>query len=242
MERDVYQRLADNEIKHWWWRARRDILRATISKLSLPSGDATILDAGCGTGGNLSMLGEFGEIAAFEFDDTARDIASRRLGADIPFGALPDQLPFEGRLFELITLFDVLEHIEADTESLIALKARLKPGGLILVTVPAFQSLWSHHDETHHHYRRYTKRSLADTADKAELEVINSYYFNSLLFPLAVGTRALKSALGREEPDDKMPSHGTNELLYRIFSLEKNFIETVKLPFGLSLCATLGNK
>lgn len=239
MERTVYERMNELETNHWWFVARRKIIAALIDRTLPRKADARILEAGCGSGGNLVMLGRFGRVDAFEYDATARQHAVEKSRLDVRFGALPDELPFEDRKYDLIGLFDVLEHVEADVASLAALGTRLSDKGVILVTVPAFPFLWSRHDERHHHYRRYTRASLSEVARQAGLRVRYASYFNFFLFPLAVATRAVKRLTGSQVPDDTMPSAWVNGTLSRIFGAEKHLVGRVRLPVGLSLAAVL---
>lgn len=239
MERSVYDRMNEIEARHWWFAARRAIIAALIDR-HLVMGPATrVLEAGCGSGGNLAMLGRFGHVDAFEYDEGARLHAQAKSNLDIRFGALPDQLPFEDQRYDLIGLFDVLEHVEADSASLGALAARLGDGGKILVTVPAFPFLWSKHDERHHHFRRYTRGSLAAAAQKAGLKVSYSSYFNTVLFPVALAVRALKRLTGSEVADDRLPPAWLNAVLTRLFASERRVVSRLPLPVGLSLAAVL---
>lgn len=239
MERKVFERMDSIEAQHWWFIGRRAIISTMIKPLLKGKVFATILEAGCGTGGNLSMLRDFGKVDAFEFDEAARQVAIGKSGLDIPFGALPNSIPFGDQRYDLIGLFDVLEHVEADDASLSALAARLDENGKILVTVPAFPFMWSKHDERHHHFRRYTRSSLTEVAHKAGLKVSKSYYFNSFLFPVAVASRAIKKLTGSDAPDDQLPPAWLNALLYRIFGVEQHLIGRINMPFGLSLVAVL---
>ena len=239
MERAVYDRMSELEATDWWFVARRGLIAALIAHRLPRRADARILEAGCGSGGNLAMLGRFGTVDAFEYDALARAQARQKSLVDVQFGALPSDLPFDGRTYDLIGLFDVLEHVEADTATLAALSGRLADRGAILVTVPAFPFLWSRHDERHQHYRRYTRASLTAVAEKAGLRVSHAGYFNFFLFPAAVAARGLKRLTGSETPDDRMPGPLMNRVLTRVFSFERHLVGRMRLPFGLSLAAVL---
>lgn len=239
MDRDVYDRLALLEDEHWWFAGRRRIVSEILSRLVGLKRGSAILEAGAGTGGNLAMLSGFGDVDAFEYDEAARQIARRKSGREVEFGMLPGQVPFADRRYDVIVLLDVLEHIEDDGATLAALAERLGDGGRIVVTVPAFQSLWSHHDETHHHFRRYTRSTLSEVAAKAGLHVERSFYFNSFLMPLAVGVRKLKALLGKDSPDDAIPGRIANAVLQRILATERYLIGRFPMPAGLSCGAVL---
>ncbi|MEH6476289.1 MAG: class I SAM-dependent methyltransferase [Sneathiella sp.] len=239
MDRAVFERMVASEEDHWWFAARRDLIRAILTRcIALPAAPR-ILEAGCGTGGNLDLLREFGEVEAFEIDQIARDIAIGKSGLSIAFGALPEEIPFRDKLYDIIGLFDVLEHIEDDKASLAALGARLAPGGRMVLTVPAFPALWSRHDERHHHFRRYTRKSLEAVAKSASLQVVEDGYFNTALLPLAVTTRAINGLLGRDNADEVKPSRLINAVLYKIFSAERHLIGRTRMPVGLSVFAVL---
>lgn len=105
--------------------------------------------------------------------------------------------------------------------------------------MPALPWLWSKHDERHHHFRRYTRRSLRETAAAAGLAAERCFYFNSFLLPVAVGMRAIKAALGSDSPDDTMPSAGLNRALYAVFASERHLVGRIGMPIGLSVCAIL---
>ena len=239
MDREVYQRLEKFEDTHWWFVARRKILAEIFTRMIRPASGACILEAGCGTGGNLAMLQKFGAVDAFEYDSQARAAACTKSGLTVSFGALPDNIPFVDTKYDVIALFDVLEHIEPDVAALTALRSYLSPGGVIFVTVPAFSALWSHHDVTHHHHRRYSKTSLELAAGHAGLKIERSFYFNMLLLPIAIAVRGLKALSGHKTPDDDLPSPWLNNLLTRIYASERNLIGRVPMPFGLSLGAIL---
>ncbi|RJF93692.1 class I SAM-dependent methyltransferase [Sphingomonas cavernae] len=239
MERIIYDRMAEHDSCHWWYLARRRILAKLIaSRISLPS-DARILEIGCGTGHNLAMLGQFGRVDAIEIDPAARAVAAQRLGRPVADACLPALDGIAAESYDLIAILDVLEHVEKDREALSAIAARLRPGGRILITVPAFPSMWSGHDTANHHFRRYTRRTLSLVVADAGLSLDMLSWFNSLLFPLAVGARLFAKAIGREGSDDVLPPAPVNRLFEAIFGLERHLIARMPLPPGLSLVAVV---
>lgn len=239
MDAQVYLRMAELDKHHWWFVARRRILRSLIEREVRPPKDARILEIGCGTGHNLGMLGEFGALEATELDAGARELASSRLGRPVAAAALPDLSMFPASSFDLIALLDVLEHVENDASALAAIRSRLKVGGKLLVTVPANRWMWSAHDAAHHHHRRYTRRELRQVATNAGFRIDLLSPFNTLLFPPIAAARLAGKLLGRESADDSIPPGPINGLLRGIFELEAPLVGRVPLPFGVSLVAIL---
>ena len=235
MERRVYARMGEVEDRHWWFVARRRILAAVLERSALLPRPARVLEAGCGTGGNLGMLSRFGAVRAFEPDTEARGKAARRNHCEISDGALPGRVPFAGERFDLVAVLDVLEHLDDDEAALRALAERLQPGGLILVSVPAYAFLWSRHDVAHHHKRRYTRASLLAVARAAGFEPVSVSYFNTLLFPLIVVRRMLGRLFALKGDDDAMPPLWLNRLLGAVFAFERRLVGRWRLPFGVSL-------
>ncbi|HEY0327130.1 MAG TPA: class I SAM-dependent methyltransferase [Allosphingosinicella sp.] len=239
MERIVYDRMAELDTRHWWYRARREVLAALISrKMKLPS-DARILEIGCGTGHNLGMLGQFGEVDAIELDEAARGVASARLGRQVLGARLPELEGVPEASYDMVALLDVLEHVEQDRDALRSIARRLKPGGAILITVPAFQWMWSAHDVVNHHQRRYSKRTLNAAIADAGLKADFVGYFNSILFPIAAAARLAGRLTGKEESDDKLPPKPVNAVFEALFGLERHAI--ARLPFtpGVSIAAVV---
>lgn len=242
MDRTAYEKMAENEREHWWFAGRRAILARLIERLVKDRpGPLTILEAGCGSGGNLRLLSRFGAVDGFEFDAEARALAVEKGIAAITHGELPDTVPQQDDSYDLVALFDVLEHIAAHRESLETLGRKLKPDGHILITVPAMPWLWSEHDERHHHQRRYTATSLRTVIEEAGLKVTDIGYFNALLFPLAVAERLRAKLFGPGKPGEEMPSALVNRTLRTVFAFERHFIGTrLHAPAGLSLYAVVG--
>ncbi|MDQ3144701.1 MAG: class I SAM-dependent methyltransferase [Pseudomonadota bacterium] len=239
MDRAVFDRMAELDQNHWWFTARRRILSQVIERIVRPPADARILELGCGTGHNLDMLARFGRVEASELDDHARTLASKRLGRPIETAALPDLSMLPAASYDLVALLDVLEHVVDDKGSLAAIFTRLKPGGALLVTVPANPWMWSAHDVAHHHHRRYRKREIAALAREAGYTIELLSPFNSLLFPLIAAVRAIGKLRGKEAANDAMPSRPVNTALDRIFGLEAGLIGRLPFPFGVSLVAVL---
>lgn len=237
MEDSVYQRMSGHDAEHWWFVARRRILRDRIAALGLPAG-ARILEAGCGPGGNLPMLAEFGSVSAIEPNETARRMAEARSGLAVGTATLPDDSLFPPESFDLVVALDVIEHIADDTGAVRSLARLLRPGGAFLMTVPAYSWLWSQHDERHHHKRRYTRRAVRALLDGAGLEVELLSHYNTLLTPAVVLRRGLARLAGaRLGPDDAMPGPALNRALTAIFGFERHLLRHVSLPFGISILA-----
>ena len=209
--------------------------------MNLPANPPEILEAGCGTGGNLAMLSKLGRVKAFEHDYDALKMAREKGKYHLQQGTLPDGKLNYTEPFDLVVAFDVIEHVEKDTESLKRLRSLLKSDGKIVITVPAFPFLWSRHDETHHHFRRYTKANLACVLKEAGFEVEYLSYFNSLLFPIIAGVRLAKNFLGLHGSDDGLTPSGANAVLQKVFSTERHWIGKVSVPFGVSLIAVAHN-
>jgi SAM-dependent methyltransferase len=239
MDRIIFDRMAALDQTHWWYVARRRIVSDLIARVIKPPKDARILEIGCGTGHNFPVLGAYGHVDALEVDAPARAIASERLGREVGSAPLPELTGIADASYDLIALLDVLEHIEGDRAALLSIRKKLKPGGAILVTVPANEWMWSAHDTVHHHYRRYNPGTLRAVAAEAGLSVDLLTHFNSLLFPLAAAVRIAGKLTGREEADDAQPPAPLNALFTGIFGLERHLVGRLPLPFGISLAAVL---
>ena len=239
MERVVFERMAEQDQHHWWFVARRRILADVVRRIVQPPKRARVLEVGCGTGHNLAMLGEFGKLDACELDAIARGMASDRLGRPVLEARLPDLSMFKAGSYDLIALLDVLEHVPDDLGSLKAIRGLLKPGGALVLTVPANKWMWSAHDVAHHHFRRYNKSELTRLFRQAGYDIRLHSYFNTLLFPAVAAARLIGKLRGNETPDDAMPGKRVNEILNKVFGFEAGLIGRLPMPFGVSLIAVL---
>ena len=237
MERVVYQQMAELDERHWWYRARREIIADLIRREARPPADAAILELGCGTGHNLAMLGGFGHVDGLELDDEARAMSEVRLGRKVMSSPLPELEEVPNGHYDLIGAFDVIEHIDDDAAALASIATKLKAGGTFIMTVPAHQWMWSAHDVVNHHKRRYSKHGLQRLISRSPMRLVKIGYFNSLLFPLAVVERAASKLRGKEDADVKLPPAPLNAVLEKIFEAERHLVGRLPLPPGLSLFA-----
>jgi SAM-dependent methyltransferase len=238
MDPSLYPQMAAVEDAHWWFASRRAIVDRIIQRLGLPP-DAAILEPGCGTGGNFPMLARRGRLFAIDANESAIGFAEARGLAQVARGSLPAAIPFGDQRFDLIVMTDVLEHLDDQAGALRALHARLRPAGWLLVTVPAMAWLWSDHDVTHHHRRRYRAGELRGLVSACGFDVKYLSYYNFLLFPLIGIARLWQRLSGRDHiaanHDLAMPPATINAVLQRIFSSERYVVGTARIPFGVSL-------
>lgn len=236
MNKNAFDEMKNTQDSHWWFRGKRAILEKLLNSLCL-SLNAQILEIGCGTGSNLTLLSKFGNITALEIDNEARKYAAELAGIPVLNGWLPDGLfNISGKKFDLICMFDVLEHIESDSESLKTLREYLVPDpankGKLFITVPAYQWMYSQHDKELSHFRRYSKNELTDKLTVAGYKICSIGYMNTLLFPLMLLSRLMGKFCSHKDTGTKTPPAVINTLMFRIFSTEKNWAPKVKMPFG----------
>jgi SAM-dependent methyltransferase len=239
MDRDYELQTHRVEDRHWWYRGRRSVLERVIDDLRLPA-RARILDAGCGSGRNMVEFARHGIVTGIELSETSVCLAHKREAGDVVEGSVLD-MPFDADAFDLAASLDVIEHLEDDLQALRELRRVVAPGGALLVTVPAYQWLWSGHDEINHHHRRYTRRSLQRIGEQAGWQQVRTTYFNSLLLPAAILLRVLDRFSRRTTEsslDLWIPPEPLNWLLQRPLALEAALIgRGGRIPAGLSLLA-----
>jgi SAM-dependent methyltransferase len=239
MDRDYERQTHAVEDSHWWYRGRRTVLDGVIATLGLAPG-ARILDAGCGSGRNMVELARHGSVTGIELSQTSVELARARGIGEVISGSILE-LPFALDSFELAVSLDVIEHLDDDLGALRELRRTVVPGGALLVTVPAYQWLWSGHDVINHHHRRYTRKSLRAVAEQAGWRQVRSTYFNFLLLPVAIALRALdklNTKTTESSLDLWVPPQPLNWLLERPLTAEAALIgHGGRIPAGLSLLA-----
>ena len=236
----IFARLFELESRHFWFRARNKVIAAVVKKYNvIPDQDARVIEIGCGNGNVLSYLSRTLRKEIWGADLFAEALTFCQTRVSLPLIQLDTyRLPFVGSL-DAVCMFDILEHLRADTEVLAEIYRALKPGGKIVLTVPAYQKLWSYFDEFSHHQRRYNKVQLRRKLEAAGFEIEKSSYYMMTLLPLIAVGRKIQNRQNRSTDDmaetDIKVIPVVNELLYLISSFERWFVSTVGLPFGASI-------
>jgi SAM-dependent methyltransferase len=239
LDRRFYDEYARIQGQHWWFRGRRRVVGALLDA-SLDRGGARprILDVGCGTGAMLPLLAEYGETRGVDSEPAAVDYC-RTQGERVELASAVE-LPFADESFELVTMLDIVEHVDDEAGALSEAARVLVPDGLALVTVPAYQWMWGAQDEISHHRRRYTRARLRAALAGADLRTLRAGYFNTILFPPIAAVRLARRL--RDHPatgsDVELTRPGRlNELLTRVFGLEATLVRRADPPFGVSAFA-----
>ena len=233
MERNVYIRQYNQNKNHWWFEGRKLILSRILKKYS--NKKKIILDYGCGVGINLDVLSKFGKVFYYDKSRLAINYVKKNYSKKKFFKNINKLYKYKKK-FDLIVATDVIEHIKNDKKEIIKISNLLKKDGYILITVPAFQSLFSSKDISLKHFRRYNKENLRNLLNKYFHE-IKFTYFNFILFlPIAMLIFFFKITkikfINRVE---KKPNFFINKLAFYLFASESVFINKMNFPFGISL-------
>lgn len=232
----VLRQHLDLEERHWWFVARRKIVLDLLDQYLLRRNDLEVLDAGCGGGATLKALSRYGRARGMDLSEeaVAYNLEQRR---DVVRGSI-EQMPFVDETFDLVLALDVIEHVPADLAAIAELDRILKPGGYLLVTVPALRLLWGPHDIANSHYRRYTLGGLRARVETSGFEAVRATYFSTLLLPAILAVRLLRRLRGKGAASDiGEVTHPLNAVLEAVFSLEAPLLRRWDLPVGVSaLC------
>ena len=241
MEKNFYKTYFEVEKDHWWFRVRRNIILSLIKKYKIPK-TAKIFDFGCGSGYTVGYLQKLGfNVSGADVSFEAIDFGLTQGIENLEVVQGAEIRPTEGG-FGLILALDVIEHIEDDLGAIRGVERALKPGGMAIITVPAYRWLWGVQDEVAHHYRRYTAGSLAGVLKRAtSLEILKKTYFNTFLFFPIVAVRLLSKLLKLKdrESDFDINNRFLNGLFYLVFNLETHFLKFLNFPFGVSVLMVL---
>ncbi|WP_431211977.1 methyltransferase domain-containing protein [Puia sp. P3] len=243
MKAEYYKEYYHLERKNWWFLARKELLKQQIELLFKGNKGIRILNVGAALGASTLMLQEFGEVSSLEYDRSCCEFVKKELGMDFINGSITE-LPFPDGGFDLVCAFDVVEHVENDRLAISELHRVCKPGGYIFTTVPAFQNLWSEHDEINEHFRRYTMKRYLSLFSPLNSAIVYRSYFNFWLFPPIFLVRIIsrlfrkKGAAPRSDFAKTSGSEGgvLSGLLFRVFKSESIFLNRhISLPVGVSL-------
>ena len=229
----VYRQLYE---KHWWWRSRERFILRTLHQWNYRSsrpGNHQILDIGCGDGLFFPKLQQFGAVTGIEPDQ-------RLLNAQGPYYSAIHQGPFDetyqpGTHFDWIIMLDVLEHIATPETALAHAVTLLKPGGKLLITVPAFNLLWTCHDDFNHHYTRYTKTTFRNVATSAAIPITSMSYAFHWTFVAKLLIRLREKWFPTSPRPATLPNSPVNTICQTLCVLEQHLTSWFHIPFGSSL-------
>ena len=240
MSPEYVRAYADLYRRHWWWRARERLIVGTLQARAPNHGFGRILDIGCGAGLFFEKLSTFGEPEGVEADLTWKEAPQSEYG-EVSFRPFDEDFRPEAG-YGLVLMLDVLEHLENPATSVRHACRLLEERGLLVVTVPAFNVLWTSHDTLNHHVKRYTKRQLCELLSVAEIEIVTCRYLFQWLFFAKLGLRAMEAVRARTPGLPKIPSAAINSALLAFTLLEDRLASRIPLPFGSSLLAVARKK
>jgi ubiquinone/menaquinone biosynthesis C-methylase UbiE len=249
MDKEYYKEYYNNERNHWWFKIREKIILDNITKHSsfkTPS----ILNIGAATGRSSEALQNIGSVTSLEYDADCCHFTKEKTGLDIIQGSILE-LPFHNNSFDIVCAFDVIEHVQDDQKAINEMKRVCKNEGIIVITVPAFMSLWSEHDDINHHYRRY-KASQVKQLFSCTSNIVSESYFNTFLFiPIYLFrtiSKIFKTNKTSEQKQDiksdfnQLNNTLINSFFFYLFNIERHLLKTFRFPFGVSFMLTYINK
>jgi SAM-dependent methyltransferase len=244
MNREEYEVMYRVEGQHWWYLGMERITCSLLDRVVGGQPSLRILDAGCGTGAVMSYLARYGTVAGFDFSTEALRFCHQRNLTRLAQASVVD-IPFADNTFDLIVSFDVIceQGVPDDRQALRELARVLKPGGRLLLRLPAYKWLRGKHDVAVHLSHRYTAREIKSKFDHSGFTTEHLSYANTFLFPIAALKRFTEPLLARhQQGSDLTLNPGPfNDLLRSILSAEAPLVRSIGLPFGLTVVA-LGRK
>lgn len=233
-----YQEMSEREDNYWWHTGRLSVVDKQLRLLCGDKNKLRILNIGCGTGGTLPTLQKYGDV--FNVDISAEALKYLKQKGYAGKLVKDHRLPFKNGEFDIVVALDVLEHIDQDRLSLDEWKRVLKKSGKVLITVPAYDFLWSGHDTSLHHYRRYTRSKLNWDLKKSGFSKVKLSYMISFSLPLVIGFRMLHKLTGKKMNEQtsyvNLPRF-INNLFHKLLVVESHSLKHVNHPFGTSVLA-----
>jgi 2-polyprenyl-3-methyl-5-hydroxy-6-metoxy-1,4-benzoquinol methylase len=241
MDSDYGARYRELFQRHWWWRARERVILDALRARQPAAGWRSVLDVGCGDGLFFDELAKLPGAPFVEGVEPGADLVSSGGPHRARIHVAPFDASFDvGRRYSLIVMLDVLEHLPDPAASLRHALSLLEPDGVFLATVPAFNALWTRHDDLNHHYLRYDKRSFARLAAEAALRIDESRYFFHWTAAAKLVTRIKEALIPGEPTSPGVPPAPVNRGLYALSRLEEWIVGALPMPFGSSLLVVGG--
>ena len=233
MDPNYGERYRELFFRHWWWRARTEFIVHTLQRMQPTQGWLNILDVGCGDALFFDRLSQFGSVEGVE-------PYAELVDPNNPYFRQIYIRPFDrsfqpGKLYSLILMLDVLEHLDDPVGALKHVLALLQPNGTFIATVPAFRALWTNHDVLNHHVDRYTKARFNRVTKQAGLQIIEARYFYHWTFLVKLGVRAYERVTRAVPTPASVPPALVNQSLYWLCRVEQSTISRFPIPFGSSL-------
>ena len=243
MDSDYGARYRDLFQRHWWWRARERVILDTLRTHEPATGWRNVLDVGCGDGLFFDALARLPGVQLVEGVEPGAALVSPDGAHRARIHVAPFDASFDlGRRYSLIVMLDVLEHLPDPAAALRHGLSLLEPTGVFLATVPAFNALWTRHDDLNHHYTRYDKRSFGRLAAEAGLRVDRARYFFHWTALAKVATRVKEALVAGAPASPSVPPAPVNRALYTVSRLEERLLGGMALPFGSSLLVVGGRR
>lgn len=237
MEDVHHETIYRTERTHWWYQVRRAMIHDILRKYYPSRPHLSILDVGCGTGALLQELNQYGTVTGIDFSQKAVDFCKARGNTNVSVGSALS-IPHPDNAFDVVLALDVIEHIENDRGAIAELYRVVKPGGIVVIFVPAFMFLWGVTDVRSQHYRRYTKPELRSKLKGQGFRIVRTSYFNTFLFPLIATLRLTVRALGiKMESENELGNPFIDSIFRNIFLFESKLLRHMNMPFGVSTLA-----
>lgn len=238
-EQEQYGELGAN---YWWLGGKYDIVADLINRHSKPViGTRELLDVGCGPGNLISYLKPLGNVTGSDFSEDAIRLAEGKGYKKLVF-AKAEALPFPEAFFDTVVALDIIEHTPDDAVTIKELNRVLKPGGELVISLPAYMMLWGHHDDMYGHYRRYTRSEIVKKLEKGGFEIVQVSYIEPLfLLPLLI-IRNLKKVRGVQKDDFVHLPPFVNTILRHFIGAERFILRFMSFPFGVSILGVVRKK
>jgi SAM-dependent methyltransferase len=242
VEQTANRQFVELEREHFWFVGRRRIFFHLLDRELAGRSDLTVLDVGCGAGGMLGPLSRYGEVSGIDASRELVDFCRARGFESVRVGSAYE-LPVASGSVDLLTLFDIVEHVPDDRRALSECRRAIAPDGVLFASVPAYQFLYANNDRVAHHQRRYGASDLRQKLLDAGFGSVKVTYFNALLFPAILVSVLTKKVVERfSDPGEttNLSHHvppALNRLLGALMGSERHLLVRGRLPFGHSIIA-----